>query len=675
MRSESFCILIFLFCVSSSTVYSQNEEETWNLSLDSITVKGQRYSSPVKSDADGGFLWSLKSISDLPQIMGTADPLSYAQMLPGIQVNSEYRSGVNIQGGENSHNFISASGVPLYNVNHLLGFFSTFNVTHYNTMRLEKSMAHAQSANRLGGELTMDLPESIVDTLSAELSLGLISSQGTLRLPLGKKWSMAASLRGSYINLLYGNWLKTDNMQLNYSFYDSNLTFTYQPDDKNTFLLDCYSGNDVLKMLDDDYLADMNDKWGNHMGAFHWLYDNRRGTKAHTTLYGTSYHNEFNMQMHSLDIKLPSGITDLALKSTLDYKKWNGGIEAIWHHIKPQSINMSGSFNRRSGNSSIDNAIEASAFIQYSHRMIDSLSITGGARAIVYHVRNYTSCAVDPLLSFLYDRHSWQLKASYSLKHQYLFQTGFTSVGLPTEFWISSNEKRPPQHAHVFALNGSTFLFGRRFRVVADVYYKKLYNQIEYQGSVLDYLNTVYDLERNLLHGSGENYGFSIMLNKCSGSLTGWISYAYSHARRSFDRKGMNGTYPASHDRPHELDVVLAYKLNRHWSFGATFAYASGTPFTTPTHIGLVNGNLLIRYGEYNANRLNPYMRLNLSANYKWYTNFAREQGVNVSLYNATGRKNDLFYYVDYHKDGAFWYKPLHFLVKILPSVSYFCKF
>ena len=675
MRAVRFQTLTLLLCVSSSIVYSQNEEETWSLSLDTITVKGQRYSSAVKTNASGAFLWSLKDINYLPQILGNADPMHYAQMLPGIQVNNEYRSGINIQGGENSHNFISVSGVPLYNVNHLLGFFSAFNVSHYGTMYLDKTMAYANSANRLGGELTMDLPKEKFDTLSGELSLGLISSQGTLRIPLGKKLSVALSLRGSYINLLYGSWLKADNNQLKYSFYDSNLTFTYKANDNHTFLFDCYSGNDRLRMLDDNYMADMSDKWGNYMGALHWLYDNHRDTKAHTTLYATSYHNEFGMKMQSMDIKLPSGITDLALKSKVDFRNWNYGIELIWHHVQPQSMKTSGTFNTRSGSIPSEDDVEASAFVQYSHRLIDSLYAIGGIKGSVFRAKDATFYAIDPSVCLLYDQHSWQLRASYSLKHQYLFQTGFTSVGLPTEFWISCSKNRPPQYAHEFAISGSTYLFGRRFRLVADAYYKKLYHQIEYRGSVLDYLNTVYDLERNLLHGSGDNYGFSIMFNKCSGPLTGWISYAYSHAWRSFEQRGMVGTYPANHDRPHELDVVLAYTLNRHWSFGATFAYATGTPFTTPTHIAFVNGNLLIRYGEYNANRLSPYMRLNLSVNYKWHTNLAREQGVNFSLYNATARGNDLFYFVDYHENGGFWYKPLHFLVKILPSISYFCKF
>ena len=66
------------------------------------------------------------------------------------------------------------------------------------------------------------------------------------------------------------------------------------------------------------------------------------------------------------------------------------------------------------------------------------------------------------------------------------------------------------------------------------------------------------------------------MFNKCNGSLTGWISYTYTHATRTFSAIKQMGHYPASHERPHELNAVATYTLNRHWSFGATFVYASG---------------------------------------------------------------------------------------------------
>jgi outer membrane receptor protein involved in Fe transport len=121
--------------------------------------------------------------------------------------------------------------------------------------------------------------------------------------------------------------------------------------------------------------------------------------------------------------------------------------------------------------------------------------------------------------------------------------------------------------------------------------------------------------------------------------------------------------------------MVATYAPNKHWSFGAVFVYASGTPFTAPAYVGVLNKNIMIEYNEHNSNRLKPYMRLDLSVNYKWKTRLLKENGINLSLYNATSKSNELFYYIESNHEGAFAYSPVELVLNILPSISYFCKF
>ena len=142
-RNSQTYILLLLLCALSSSAIAQDDESTWSFSLDSVTVKGYRYRLPVKAQANGITLWDMGSMSLLPQIFGNADPMHYAQMLPGIQTNSEYRSGINIEGCDNQHNAIFIEGVPVYNVNHLLGFFSTFNSSHFPSLSISKGSVSA----------------------------------------------------------------------------------------------------------------------------------------------------------------------------------------------------------------------------------------------------------------------------------------------------------------------------------------------------------------------------------------------------------------------------------------------------------------------------------------------------------------------------------------------------
>jgi len=607
-------------------------------------------------------------------MLGNADPVHYAQMLPGVQTNNEYRSGINVEGCDNQHNTISIEGVPIYNVNHLLGFFSTFNTSHFTSMSIAKGLVSSGSPNRLGGLLDMLHAKEIPDSVSVSLSAGLVSSQATVRMPIGKNTSLNISMRGSYINLLYSQWLKADGQQIYYSFYDANVSLLHHLNTHQTLLFDFYSGNDNARFSEKNYLAEMKARWGNNMGAVHWLFNN--GTaKGRTTAYITSYRNSFRLEMQDMAFHLPSGIADAGLKSHLDWKNWCAGLEAIWHNVKPQSLEHQGGFNISDGEYPSLHSLEASVYSSYKQSLfLNSICEFGlrGSLLVQNHSRYWN---IDPSIRFLYEHPAYQLSATYALRHQYLFQTGFSESGLPTEFWMTASKDFKPQYAHEFSLSTSCFIFSRRYRISADLFYRRLYHQLSYRGSVLDYLNSVYDLNGSLMHGHGENYGFSVMLNKCSGPLTGWVSYTYTRTRRSFNETGRRKSFPAIHERPHELNAVATYSPGSHWNFGATLVCASGTPFTAAQSVYFLNNSVVVKYGDYNAARLPSYMRLDLAANYRWTDGRGREQSVNLSLYNATGQNNKLFYYLSVHRDGMFAYRPVSFILRVLPSLSYNFKF
>ena len=83
----------------------------------------------------------LKSASQ----MGEADLMRMLQTLPGVLTLSEFSSGLYIRGGTPDQNLILLDGTEAYNVNHLFGIFSTFDVD---------AVKHAA---RIGAELGADI--------------------------------------------------------------------------------------------------------------------------------------------------------------------------------------------------------------------------------------------------------------------------------------------------------------------------------------------------------------------------------------------------------------------------------------------------------------------------------------------------------------------------------------
>lgn len=664
-----------VLCVSTfHPALAQVESDAQSIALDSAVVRAWRHSSKVKLNADGSTVWDMRLMNELPQILGNADIMHYAQAMPGIQTNSEYRSGINIQGCEASHNYISIYGVPLYNVNHLLGFFSAFNPSHFSTTEISKAPATAARAGRIGGTLNLTPNFEITDSINGELTVGLISSQGTLRAPIGKKAVLAVSLRAAYMNLLYGKWLDTGDGQIKYSFFDSNASLKYDINNRHSLVLDYYGGGDKGSFLMPRYGADMAAQWGNYAGAAHWLFK-KENLDLRNTFYTTHYRNRFKLKMAELNATLPSDIHETGYKGLLHYKKWTAGANAAYYLLHPQSITTEGYTNISPKTPARQKAFETTLFCDYRQPLAKNLAATVGLKGTLWHTGSTTFAQADPSASLTFDNSKVQASLAYAFNHQNLFQAGFTDMGLPTEFWFAAGKEHRPQRAHTLCLSTAAYFAKRRYRLSADLFLRRLFNQIEYKGNVLDLVNTVYDYSKALIHGQGTNYGASIMLQKCSGKLTGWCAYTYSRARRTFVELDNETTFPANHDRPHEGNILVSYSPNKHWNASATFVFASGNPFTAPEALCLINNNIVCIYGPHNANRLNPYYRLDLSASYKWRGKLMKEQGFNVSLYNATGHANELFWTIDKRADGAFAYRPVSFIIKALPSLSYFCKF
>lgn len=654
----------------------QAQTDTTTYEMQTVVVAARKTATTtVGLGADGTMRLNARLFDILPKIMGNADPVHYAQMLPGVQTTSELDAGLHIQGSDNTHNLLSIQGVPVYNAAHLLGIFSVFNASHYAAMTLKKNPNEAADASRLGGTLCMELPDEITDSVHGEAAVGLISSQGTLRFPTGRRSALILSARGSYLNLLYSRWLTMDDMRLRYGFYDLNGTWLWKPNDNHRIWIDTYWGQDRIYMEQDEYQASIRLGWGNRTAALHWHYSPNNATTLKNTLYYTHYNNNFHISQAEIKFHLPSDISDVGWRSDVGYKNIHGGAEAIYHNLLPQNPKTENLYNQILSPQSRQHTQEYTLFANYTHTLLPGLNTTMGLRATAYvdYIRK-AHLAADPSIRFVYTRGNWQLAADYALRHQYLFQTGTSSWGMPTEFWASIGDMTPPQWGHNTMLSTSLYLGEGRYRLSAEVYYKYLYNQIEYDGDMMKFLNADYRLEDNLLHGRGYNYGFSVMVGKQTGRLNGWISYAFGRARRQFMEDGYAQTYSASHERPHEVDAVLSYRLNAHWTLAATYVFASGTPFTAPKNFYIMNGMLIAEYGKHNARRLRPYNRLDISVNYLLPSRHLKESGFNLSLYNATGQHNDITCRLKVH-NGHYLYSHFALIKFILPSVSYFLKF
>lgn len=125
-------------------------------------------------------------LQKLPVVLGEVDPLKSITLLPGIKNGGEASAGIYVRGGGPDQNLVLLDGIPVYNPNHLLGFFSIFNGEAIRDIEVLKGGIPAEYGGRLSSVIAVTTCDGNKDSLKGSGGIGIISSRLSLEGPLIK---------------------------------------------------------------------------------------------------------------------------------------------------------------------------------------------------------------------------------------------------------------------------------------------------------------------------------------------------------------------------------------------------------------------------------------------------------------------------------------------------------
>lgn len=165
-------------------------------------------------------------------------------------------------------------------------------------------------------------------------------------------------------------------------------------------------------------------------------------------------------------------------------------------------------------------------------------------------------------------------------------------------------------------ITGVSQSFGNRYKGWIEAYYKD-YTKLVVYDSLQNFNN----------NGTGFSKGIELFYAKQSGMFTGWISYAYSIAKRKEPLQ--DRLYYFAYDQRHVLSNVLEYHLdNKEWYipylFSASFSFMSGTPYTPVLSAMQTPFGWQPVKGEINSKRNPEFHNLNLKVEFKFWMNEKR---------------------------------------------------
>ena len=223
--------------------------------------------------------------------------------------------------------------------------------------------------------------------------------------------------------------------------------------------------------------------------------------------------------------------------------------------------------------------------------VLHHLKLNYGLRLSSYFVTDKSYLALEPRLSLRYlIGDNLSVKASYSHMTQGIHRLVTNSLIMPSDIWVPITKDIPLMKSDLYGLGVNYDWQG--FNFTAEAYYKTMDNVLEYRNGAT-YFIANQNWQEIVAQGKGRSYGFEVLVERKEGNTTGWLSYTWSKALRTFDRPDneINGgkEFYASTDRRHNFSVNVSH----HFTFSekialdlsASWTYQSGRRGTVPYSI------------------------------------------------------------------------------------------
>lgn len=658
-----FLLIVFHDDISAETVgLSDGQPDSLSYSLEEVSVTAK---VPIKIiPRDKVLSISGVTLKNIPGLMGNPDPMRFLQTLSDVRTGSEVSPGISVQGLDYSHNSFSINGGKVINPYHMLGLFSAFNTSHFPTFNFTVVPFAVSDPNALGSIFDATNMLRSYDRVNGMASVGLINASATLNVPFGRdlRHSLSASFRQSYLDKVFPDILKFDHAGLLYRFSDVNVSYKYSFNSSAMLLADFFYSADHLKV--DDGYYDMNGlfEWDNILGNVYLKTDRMN----HRISY-SRFANKLDMRESTFEMSLPSDLSEITYSGNFIFDRFMSGIECVYRNAVPQHSD-------RSDDNKESQGYELSAYGDYNFLYGDVFKINLGFRGTFYKENKFSKFYPMPKISV--DFHfsnlfNLNLFAGRAVQFSHLVKESDT--GLPANFWINASERFKPQSSWIYSAQLSGMLNGGIWQYKISGYYRSLFNSAEFDGSILNMVNSAYNPLDDLYQGNGRSYGLGLTVSCNLGAFQSWLSYNLGRSEIRIPQIA-SGYFPTNYDRRHDVNLTMAYSLNNKFHFSIAAAYATGTPYTQAAYGYMVGENLICQYYPHNSSRLPDYFRTDFAIGWDFAASRGCRHRLDLSIYNVTGHNNVLMRFYHYSPVNGLVFKDTSFK-SVIPSVSYTISF
>ncbi len=672
--------------------------------LSEVEVTAERPDQNIKQPEMSVNKLDIKTIRQIPALMGEVDVLKAIQLLPGVLPTAEGTSGFSVRGGGADQNLIMLDEAPVYNASHLIGFFSVFNNDAISDVKLYKGDIPANFGGRLSSVLDVRMKEGNDKNLTVTGGIGLIDSRLTIEGPVvNDKTSFLISGRRTYADLFFPLLPDTTVKKAKLNFYDLNAKINHQIDNNNRIYVSAYTGRDDFG---EKGLADFS--YGNTTATIRWNHLFSPQLFSNLSAVYSKYDYALTFQVDTLSDIWKSSIQDFTLKLDFTYylnpkNEIRFGVTSTLHNLVPADASEVDGTKVLTVPYPKNNELEYAAYITNQQSIGENIIIKYGLRYSIFQnigpgtlygfdsaynltdTTNYprgkifnTYQNLEPRLGLEYVLNKFSsLKGSYCRTVQYLQLASNSNGSLPLDIWFPCDPNIKPQKADQFSVGYFRNFRNNMIETSVEAFYKKMYDVIDFADNANLLLNPYLDGE--VRSGQAHAYGMEFLIRKNEGKLSGWLSYTYSRSIRQIAGINNGNPYPSPYDKPNCVNLILNYQVSKRTSISSTFIYATGAPFTAPVGSMPFGNDVVEIYGSRNSSRMRDYDRMDLALTLKNKDHPGRKwKGEWVfSIYNVYMRHNDwiINFVPDKQNDNIISAERYYLPFVFFPSVTYNFKF
>ncbi|WP_299440214.1 TonB-dependent receptor plug domain-containing protein [uncultured Aquimarina sp.] len=630
-------------------ILTQKIEYINEVILNDYLIKG------IDKQLDGSILIDYNNFGILPGLI-EPDLLQTIQALPGVLSVNETVSDINVRGGTNDQNLILWDGIKMYQSSHFFGLISAFNPYLTKNVQVYKNGSSARYGDGVSSVIAMNTSDKINNELNTSIGLNLISVDGYIDTPIGKKSSIQLAVRHSINGVLetptYNQYfdkafqnsevIDSDNSDERFSFYDTSMRWLYQisPKDlikinalimRNNLIFQENSSNNQIEISRESSI-----KQNNIVGGILYQRNWSELFQSELLFYGTNYKLEaINSDIQSdqrllqeNDV-LENGLklnTLLKIDSNISLK--NG------YQFNETGISYLRDVNNPTFGDRTKEVVRTHSLFSEIAYTSESGSLYTNLGARLNYLEKFNTYIFEPRINF-YKRFTnhFTLEFLGEIKSQSTsqiidLQNDF--LGIESRRWVLSNDKDIPIIKSKQASIGLSYNHNN-WLITTDIYYKDVEGIITRSQGFQNQFEFIND------HGSYSVSGIDFLINKRFKNFSTWLSYSYADNEYTFNNLDPTN-FPNNIDIRHNINFAAAYNKNN-LKISTGINWHSGKPTTFPNPDNIIENNT-ITYLSPNSSQLDGYIRVDVSSTYTFKINKNIRGLAGISIWNILDQEN-----------------------------------